>query len=184
MVFTEKHLVKPMAMHMMERGQRFSYNQLIRDVGSGETLSFLIRNTVSNVSDSSETSYIVITALEVSTEGKTIVENIRNVSIDSDGDVKDLHNDHTGYSNDTIAEIQEAPTFSGGDRLGKQLVGSNLGSAKVGGSDGSGFSAFILHPGGNVAGEITNEADGQGDLSISVEWYEVPKNLLQEVQPV
>lgn len=182
MVFNTHTLSKDVEKFFMERGDFFIYNQLIEGVGDGSTLDFLIRNTASGGEADSEKSFIVIESLVVSSEGKTVVENIKNVSIDSAGSVKDLNNAHTGFTNDSIAEIQEAPSFSGGDSLGKQLLGSASGPSRVGGKDG-GVPSFILHPGGNLAGRITNESGQVEDLSIRVVWYEVPKSLLEEGQP-
>lgn len=187
MAFTGYAITKKLSDFAMEKGDEFVFNKIFRDVADQDTIRFLIKNTESGTKPADEKKFIIITNLIVSSEGKTTVENIKNVDIDTPGTVQDVDSQHTGYTKDAIAELQQEPSFSSGERLGTQLIGARQGPSRVGGKDGSGLSAFILHPGdgdlGNLAGEITNESGQAEDISVRVEWFEVAGRLLEGPQP-
>jgi len=171
---------KSLSKYSVETGDAFVFNKLVRGVGDDETIIFSLENTVSRPFDNSDTSHIIIDELTVKSEGKTVIENIRNPSIDSDGVVEDVFNLSTNFSNNTIAELQSEPVLSGGDRLGQQLVGSGSTPGSSTGGSGEGVPSFFIGPGGVLAGEITNESGGDEDVAVRVVWHEVSENLVEE----
>lgn len=154
-------------------GDSYSTGQYFTDVADTNTKELFLDN-------SGNGSYAVITGIAIRAEGKITVDKAFNATEDTEGDppatgVTNKRSDTDG-SNITprIGGSNETGAYSGGDSFSTKVFGSN--GAAVRASPGQTVETLsnVIAPGDNMLIGATNQSGGLIDMSIDVDFVEIP----------
>lgn len=178
MTFPEQSVDKEFKQFLMEKGNVFIFNNVLRGVPDGEVRELALENTASDDGNEVDPRYLIVEKFEAAVEGQSTIENI-DASIDSEGTVLSVNNLNTGSSNgNDISRVLSGPGYTVNESFGEQLVGISAGRNSAGG-DEKGHAAIIA-PGDAIVGKLTNESGSSEDVGIRVVYYEVPERLMEE----
>jgi len=158
-------------------GDSYSAGELFTDVTGGNTKQLYLENPTS------DTHYAVSNILARS-EGKITVYKSFNVTEDTEGDNTStgVQNKRSsgGGSSEAIARIGgngETGAYSGGRELSTKTAGraGNPNQIQPGDSPENGVSNAI-DPGDNMCLFVTNDTTSENDISIDIDWVEMPGN--------
>lgn len=158
-------------------GDGYTTGQLFTGVGGNNVKKLYLENPTSDT-------YYLLTLINSSSSEKQIVQEVANVTEDTQGAATDtgVVTKRSDSSNDSQAIVRK-----GGDNETGVYSGGTPYSKKTGGSAGtpssvSPFSrslegiAGILAPGDNVVLEVTNDTANTNDISMDFDWVEITEN--------
>lgn len=158
-------------------GDGYTTGQLFTGVAAGNTKKLYLENPTSDT-------YYILTLIQANSSEKQIVQEIANVTEDTQGAAADtgVVTKRSDSSNDSQAIVR-----TGGDNETGVYSGGKPYSKKTGGASGSPASvqpffrsldgiAGVLAPENNVILEVTNDTSNTNDISIDFDWIEVPES--------
>ena len=157
-------------------GREYSSGDLFRDVAIDATVGVLFE-----LPESSSNFAFVNTRF--TTGGKSLVQKVDSVTKDSAGTVQNVNNRLIGADGDSVATVESGATVSGGDAWTPKIIGgsSSHGSKITLASGDANGAAVIVKPGENVYFEATNISDSPEDITIDVDWTEIPVEEVTEL---
>lgn len=158
-------------------GREYSSGDLFTDVAIDATVGVLFELP-------SDAGCFAFVNTRFTTGGKTLVRKVDSVTKDTAGTVQNINNRLIGANGDACASVESSPTVSGGDSWTPKIIGGS--SAGVGNritlsSGDANGAAVIVQPGENVYFEATNLSADQEDITIDVDWTEIPLTEVTEL---
>jgi len=155
------------------RAREYSSGSLFEDVAVDTEVNALIELPA-------ESECYAFVLGKFSTGGKTRVQKVDSVTKDVAGTVENINNRLISADGDSCASVESSVTVSGGDEWTPKVIGGSGGvgsnvTLAPGESDGA---AIILQPGDNVYFTGKNLSDSTEDITIDIDWTEIP---LEEV---
>lgn len=158
-------------------GDGYTTGQVFEDVAAGNQKKLYLENPTSDT-------YYVLTLIESRTSGKQLVQEVANVTEDTQGDGVD-----TGITTKRSDSPNNSQAIArrGGDNETGVYSGGSAYSVKTGGTAGTpatvqpstralGGIAGVLAPGDNVVLQVTNDSTDANDMSLDVDWVEIPES--------
>lgn len=157
-------------------GRKYSSGDLFRDVAIDATVGVLFE-----LPESSSNFAFVNTRF--TTGGKTLVQKVDSVTKDSAGTVQNVNNRLIGADGDSVATVESGATVSGGDSWTPKIIGGSggIGSNITLAAGSANGAAVIVQPGENIYFEGTNLSDAPEDITIDVDWTEIPVEEVTEL---
>ena len=158
-------------------GREYSSGDLFTDVAIDATVGVLFELP-------SDAECFAFVNTRFTTGGKTLVRKVDSVTKDTAGTVQNINNRLIGANGDACANVESSPTVSGGDSWTPKIIGGS--SAGVGNkitlaSGDENGAAVIVQPGENIYFEATNISDSPEDITIDVDWTEIPVEEVTEL---
>ena len=155
------------------RGREFSSGALFEDVAIDEEVNAIIELPA----DAECFSFV---NGRFTTGGKTRVQKIDSVTKDAAGTVQNINNRLISGDGDSCATVESSVTASGGDEWTPKIIGGSggVGSNITLSSGEANGAAIIIQPGENVYFTATNVSADVEDITIDIDWTEIP---LEEV---
>lgn len=157
------------------QGREFSNGHLFQDVADDETVGILFELPVESECYAFLDSFF-------STTGKSYVRKIDQVTKNSSGTITP-ENNRLISNGGSCATVEHGASVSGGNEWTPKVVGSVSDgffseALSPGTADGP---AIIVQPGENVYYEATNVSEQSIDISIDVDWTEIPLEEIPEL---
>lgn len=155
---------------LMQRESLFHANCFGNISAAGGTINFHLKNP------SGSGVRIIITDVKVTSKGPTTVSTPHGMTVDTDGSALDVDNVAIGSTKTSSAEAYKDATYSSVDHTHEEYIGSGGAGflRPPHGGDQSDIGS-VVKPGQSYIVELTNDDSSNAhDMSITVEFYEVP----------
>lgn len=158
-------------------GREYSSGDLFTDVAIDATVGVLFELP-------SDAECFAFVNTRFTTGGKTLVRKVDSVTKDTAGTVQNINNRLIGANGDACGNVESSPTVSGGDSWTPKIIGGSsdgVGNRITLASGDANGAAVIVQPGENVYFEATNLSADQEDITIDVDWTEIPLTEVTEL---
>jgi hypothetical protein len=157
-------------------GREYSSGDLFTDVAIDATVGVLFELP-------SDAECFAFVNTRFTTGGKTLVRKVDSVTKDTAGTVQNINNRLIGANGDACGNVESSPTVSGGDSWTPKIIGGSggIGSNITLAAGSANGAAVIVQPGENIYFEATNLSADQEDITIDVDWTEIPLTEVTEL---
>lgn len=176
-LFSEYHRSNAVASYDTVANLEYSTGHLFQGVPSGNTITL----TLQNPADSGE--YLFINGL-VRSEGKVYFQKMLNVSITSTGSPVPIESRRSDIDNGNVSNAYYNSTVdtTNANKFNKKVLGES-GKGRLQNPGVGGGPETIVAPGDTVHYQVENESGNTIDISVDVDFTEIPAELVASMTP-
>lgn len=176
-LFAEYHRSDAVASYDTVANLEYSTGHFYQDVPSTDTVTLTLQNPV----DSGE--YLFVNGL-VRAEGKVYFQKMLNVSITSAGPSAVIESRRSDIDNGNVSDAYYNSTVdtTNANKFNKKVLGG-AGRGRLQNPGVGGGPSTIVAPGDSVHYQVENQSGNTIDLSIDVDFTEIPAELVASMTP-